>query len=183
MDMNRWRPINEVYIPPIPQKGTRENVVVRPRRELVRESAGDAQTFAFTPTIDDEQTVPLTPPIDDEATTLLTEKQEVIMAAYLVRLKSNERILIGKDEFTIGKGIGSADYVIADNTAVSRQHAKISCRDGEYFLTDLNSLNHTYIDDQQLSGDRKLINQTNFRVADEQFTFMLERADEAGEIK
>lgn len=197
MDMSRWRPVNEVNIPPIPKKGPRKNVVVRPRREPVREPAADQQSFAFAPPptdkeqtfasapppIDEEQTVLLTPPADDEATTLLTESPEEMMTAYLIRAKSNERIIIGKDEFIIGKGRGSADYVITDNTAVSRQHAKISRRDGAYYLADLNSLNHTYIDDQQLTNDRKLVNQTAFRIADEQFMFVLERTDKAGEIR
>jgi hypothetical protein len=47
-----------------------------------------------------------------------------------------------------------ADFCIAD-PAVSRVHAKISYRDGRYYLRDLGSRNGTYIGEHLLVGDEE----------------------------
>jgi two-component system, cell cycle response regulator len=59
-----------------------------------------------------------------------------------VRL-TRERTLIGRDP--------SCDISVDDN-AISRMHAAVDLLGGRYFLTDLDSTNGTYVDDELLRG-------------------------------
>jgi len=53
-------------------------------------------------------------------------------------------------ELTIGRG-AEAD-VIVDNTAISRKHTSIKLKDGLYILTDLGSLNGTFVNGKKITG-------------------------------
>lgn len=79
-----------------------------------------------------------------ETTVLDAGAQKVQIHPHLIRAKNNERIDINKPVFRIGKERSYVDYFIGDNTAVSRSHANIISREGEYFIVDTNSTNHTY---------------------------------------
>lgn len=46
----------------------------------------------------------------------------------LIRVKTNEKIIINKPVFRIGKEKSYVDYFVSDNTAVSRSHANIVTR-------------------------------------------------------
>ena len=48
--------------------------------------------------------------------------------------------------FNIGKDEQFNDFIISDNTAVSRKHAEIHYENGKYFILDLNSTNKTIVD-------------------------------------
>ncbi|MDO5134793.1 MAG: DUF6382 domain-containing protein [Eubacteriales bacterium] len=63
-------------------------------------------------------------------------------------------IYLKEDLTIIGKLENASDAVIRLPT-VSRVHAKIRCRDGEYFLTDLNSRNGTAVNGQMLLPDQE----------------------------
>lgn len=91
----------------------------------------------------------------------------------LIRVKTGERISINKPVFRIGKEKSYVDYFIADNTAVSRSHANIHTENGEYFIEDTNSTNHTYINGKVINSNvkTKLTNGDKVRLANEDFTF------------
>lgn len=91
----------------------------------------------------------------------------------LTRVKTGERISINKPVFRIGKEKSYVDYFIADNTAISRSHANIHTDNGEYFIEDTNSTNHTYINGSLISINvkTKLKNGDKVRLANEDFTF------------
>lgn len=75
------------------------------------------------------------------------------MAEWTVMLhdKIIKRFTIGEGErLTIGRG-KEADVVI-DNTAISRLHVALELRDGVYFLSDLESLNGTYVNRKQVGS-------------------------------
>ncbi|MCI8306649.1 MAG: FHA domain-containing protein [Lachnospiraceae bacterium] len=74
---------------------------------------------------------------------------------YLIRSSNNERVFIGKRVFRIGKDGRYADYIIADNAAVSRAHAEFMIKDGKMYLTDEDSLNNTYINGSALVSRRE----------------------------
>lgn len=62
-----------------------------------------------------------------------------------------------KEELTVvGKLVNAADAVVNLPT-VSRVHAKIRRRDGEYYLTDLNSRNGTAVNGQMLKPDEEYL--------------------------
>ena len=94
---------------------------------------------------------------------------------YLLRMKNNERIMVDKPVFRIGKERSYVDYFIADNTAISRSHANIVSRDGEYFIVDTNSTNHTYVNGTMIRSntETKLAHGTKIMLANESFEFML----------
>lgn len=69
-----------------------------------------------------------------------------------------ESVAVHKTPFFIGKRKGNVDYWI-DQEGVSRYHAKITKEEGEYYITDLNSMNGTYVN-ENLVGiyEKKKIN-------------------------
>lgn len=101
--------------------------------------------------------------------------QQAQRKPYLLRTKNNEKILVDKVVFRIGKEKSYVDYFIADNTAVSRSHANIITRDGAYFVMDTNSTNHTYVNGGMLQSnvETKISHGTKIRLANEDFEFKL----------
>ena len=93
---------------------------------------------------------------------------------YLLRVKNNERIPINKPSFRIGKERSFVDYFIADNTAISRSHANILNRDGEYYIVDTNSTNHTYVNGVMIQSnvETKLTHGAKITLANESFEFL-----------
>jgi len=94
---------------------------------------------------------------------------------YLIRSKNSERIMLNKPVFRIGKEKSYADYFIGDNTAISRSHANIISRGGEYFIMDTNSTNHTYVSGQIIPSnvEIKITSGTRIQLADEDFEFRI----------
>jgi predicted component of type VI protein secretion system len=92
-------------------------------------------------------------PNDYGETVVLCEKP-VAGPASLVSREPGElaTIYLNEDLTVIGKLETAADAVI-DMPTVSRLHAKIRRKDGEYFLTDLNSKNGTSVNGKMLKGD------------------------------
>lgn len=98
-----------------------------------------------------------------------------IVEPYLTRVKTGERIGLNKPVFRIGKEKSYVDYFIADNTAISRSHCNIHTENGEYFIEDTNSTNHTYINGKIINSNikTKLTNGDKIRLANEDFVFSL----------
>lgn len=99
----------------------------------------------------------------------------VLLNPHLVRLSNNEFIPIAKNLFRIGKEHGYVDYCVDDNSAVSRSHAVIINQNGEFFVQDTNSTNHTYINDVMIqAGEAIVLNHGDtIRLANEAFIFNL----------
>ncbi len=103
---------------------------------------------------------------------------------YLVRVRTNEKILLNKPEFLIGRESGEAsspeegalrnDYVL-DNMSVGRFHCHILVGEGGCFIVDDNSKNHTYVDDRMVvSGtETPLSHGQIITIADESFEFLM----------
>ena len=89
------------------------------------------------------ETVVLSANIVTGPATLVSREPGELATIYL----QNELTVIGKME-------NAADAVIKLPT-VSRIHAKIRKRDGEYYLTDLNSRNGTSVNGKILRGDEE----------------------------
>ena len=91
----------------------------------------------------------------------------------LIRTKTGERISINKPVFRIGKERSYVDYFIGDNTAISRSHCNIHTENGEYFIEDTNSTNHTYINGKIITSNvkTKLTSGDKVKLANEDFIF------------
>ena len=90
--------------------------------------------------------------------------------AYLIRENTNEKIDLNREKMVLGKGSG-ADYKLEGNKAISRRHAAFFYEDGQVYVEDLGSSNHTYIDDCKVDGRQLLQDQDRIRIADEDFIF------------
>ncbi len=94
---------------------------------------------------------------------------------YLIRVNTEERIMIPKQTFKIGKASIGMDYRISGNSAVSRNHATIYVKDGVYYVKDNKSTNHTYINGIILDDaiDQMLTHDATVTFGDEEFIFKL----------
>ena len=91
---------------------------------------------------------------------------------YLVRIKTNELIPILHKEFMVGKSV-NCDYQIIDNKKVSRKHAIFRISNGECYVRDNASTNHTFINGQLLQPgvEVMLSNDDNIRMGAEEFKY------------
>ena len=94
-------------------------------------------------------------------------------AAYMIRKKTNERVVISAPSFTIGKERSRVNYCISDNTSVSRCHARISRKGSQYFVADMNSTNITFVNGVKVVPGQEVALKDNdtVRFADEDFEF------------
>ena len=110
-------------------------------------------------------------------TTVLTASQNPnkMIAPHLIRKKNNEKISLNKPVFRIGKERSYVDYFVGDNTAISRSHANIITRDGEYFVVDTNSTNHTFVNGEMIQSnvETKINHGDMIRLANEDFEFRI----------
>ena len=107
--------------------------------------------------------------------TVVLSKNIVIGPATLVSREPGElaTIYLQEELTVIGKMENAADVVI-DLPTVSRIHAKIRKRDGEYYLTDLNSRNGTSVNGILLKGDEEycLQNEDEVDFAQARYVFL-----------
>ncbi len=119
--------------------------------------------------------------IEEEATALLTEDDEqtslLVEEHYpsFLRVLTGEEIFINKPVFRFGKEKNHADYCVVDNHAVSRRHADIITRGQNYFVKDLDSRNHTYINNQLLTPqcEVEIRDGDILKLGNEEFIFIL----------
>ncbi len=94
---------------------------------------------------------------------------------YLIRVNTDERIMIMKATFKIGKATRGVDYTVSGNGAISRQHAIITQRDGVCYIRDNKSTNHTYVNGKMLEegAEEILTHDSIIRLGDEEFQFKI----------
>lgn len=94
---------------------------------------------------------------------------------YLVRVNTDERIMITKQNFKIGKASMGVDYTVKGNSAVSRIHAIITNKDGIYYVKDNKSTNHTFVNGKAIDdGENELLtHDSKIVLGDEEFIFKL----------
>ena len=115
-------------------------------------------------------------PVSGETTVLTAAPQaQQKVYPYLVRIKTQEKVLINKPVFRIGKERSYVDYFIGDNTAISRSHANLISEDGTYMIEDTNSTNHTFVNGKMIqSGVRVALNHGDaVRLGNEDFEFKI----------
>lgn len=94
---------------------------------------------------------------------------------YLVRKKTQEKIVISKEVFKLGQEPKYVDYLCANNPAVSRSHADIISRNNEYFVRDNNSTNGTFVNKVRITSNQevKIKHEDEIVLADEVFEFRI----------
>jgi len=76
-----------------------------------------------------------------------------------------------KDEVSLGRG--EENDLVVPHASVSRAHARLLRRDGGYELTDLNSTNGTFVDNQPLHGSTMIGDGTEVRLGEITFVFQI----------
>ena len=96
-------------------------------------------------------------------------------SAALIRVNTNEVIWLTAKELRIGSDSEQVDYLIANNSAISRYHAAIIQKRHQYYIIDNHSTNRTSVNHTVLSGGQpwKLNDNDTILLADEPFTFHL----------
>lgn len=94
---------------------------------------------------------------------------------YLIRVNTEERIMLNKPVFKIGKASRGVDYTVGGNGAISRQHAIISQRDGVCYIKDNKSTNHTYVNGKMIEegAEEILTHESMIKLGDEEFLFKI----------
>ena len=118
--------------------------------------------------------------VDDDpyfgGTVVLTDHSPSSSAAYLIRNSTGEKTAIDKPQFTVGRMLGHVDYCVTNNSAIGRQHMRITNNNGRYFICDLNSTNGTYIDEREIpkNVDTEVFSGAKVTLANEDFKFVIE---------
>lgn len=158
--LDGWKEAGEVFIPPLKKKGFGKDIIIRKRIE----PAGERQV-----------------PVREEQCAYTGSEPTVFAAhvprAYIKRLRDGRTTELAGRETVIGKERDS-DCVITDNPTVSRHHARITASADGYYLEDLGSSNHTYIDGSEIKKPVRLAGGMCFLLSDEEFQFMLEAGQE-----
>lgn len=95
--------------------------------------------------------------------------------ATLERCGTGDVYTIKQDEVLVGKDRLGADIYIDGNPAVSRRHALITSRGGRFYITDMRSLNHTFVNGRELRAEQEveIKDGSRFCLADENFIFRI----------
>lgn len=119
---------------------------------------------------------------DEYETTFLNEsdtysrngRRPAVSYPKLKRVSTGETVEINKPVFRIGKERSYVDYFIADNSAISRSHADIVCRNGRYYIVDRNSKNRTFVNEEPIPAgvEIEINSSTRLRLANEDFSFI-----------
>ena len=106
-------------------------------------------------------------------TSVLSGPEAQKQQPYLFRMKNNERIMLNKLVFRIGKERSYVDYFVSDNAAVSRSHANIVEQNGKFYVVDTNSTNHTYVNGRMIQSNTEVLlsHGDRVRLANEEFEF------------
>lgn len=127
--------------------------------------------------IDEEEKTCLLMEEDMDKTMLL--KEAVQGETFLLRAENPAQyhnIPIIEFPFFVGKLESKVNYTI-NSTAISRFHAKIECIGNQYFITDLNSTNGTFVNNIRLKANETKELQENEKLSFANITFYFEKSD------
>ena len=165
------KPLSDPYsILPVQQKNTVESR--EPNRYAEKPAAAPA-AIQELPVLD-EETVYL-PDESDETVIMGEEGSGMSLKPQLIRKRNNEQIPITKNLFRIGRDFDFNDYAVIGNRHVGHTHCHIVIKDGEYFVVDDNSKNHTRVNGNLIppGTEIKLAHGYIITAADEDFEFKL----------
>lgn len=77
-------------------------------------------------------------------------------------------------ETTIGRNQSLSDVVIYNERSVSQKHCRIYCRKSRVYVEDLGSLNHTYVDSEQVNEETELFSGSVLKIGRVSFRVTIE---------
>lgn len=163
-----WKNRDEVYIPPVERKGFQENIIIRQKVTPEREERFMSMDEQDAPTVLVNTEMKKG---DDEPTVLSTGKRDVHV--YICRVKTGEEAEINENPFVVGKG-SDCNFIICNNPTISRHHIRIEDMGEEYMLYDLQSSNHTYLEQKMISEPIVITDGMKVQLSNEEFQFRVE---------
>jgi serine phosphatase RsbU (regulator of sigma subunit) len=101
----------------------------------------------------------------------LRDGEETMASLHLLKgTGAGERTNLTKPVTILGREAKDCDIVIP-NQAVSRVHAQITELNGQFFLEDLKSRNHTFLNNKQIEGKQPLRDNDRIKICDAMYTF------------
>ncbi len=96
--------------------------------------------------------------------------------AVLIRLKTNQIYRLEKPVSLIGREMEGVDVDLAGNARIGHRHASLILRGTGYYIKDLESKNHTYVNGliSQTGEETPLSDGDRIRFADEEFEFRVQ---------
>lgn len=109
--------------------------------------------------------------------------QNLEMTAYLLREKTQEKIVVSTVPFLLGSEQEVVHYWIRENKSVSRQHAEISFQNNQWVLIDKGSTNKSFVNGIALSPySPKALNEgDSIKLSNEYFSWTLRDPDAKNE--
>lgn len=166
-----------------------QNVAAEQEEELaaqeIAESAAAQEAVQETEAAENSEAAVVAPESEVASNSVLSKtiaeppKPSVLNAPkavpYLIRVNTNERIMLNKPTFKIGKASRGVDYTVDGNGAISRVHAIITQRDDVCYIRDNKSTNHTYVNNVLVEdgAEEILTHESLVRLGDEEFTFKI----------
>lgn len=99
--------------------------------------------------------------------------------AILKKLTTNEEIEITLPKMIIGRAVSEkqkpiVDFSIDTNSMISRIHAVIRYKDGEFYLIDCGAVNKTYLNGEELDVNDEYLLRDNdtLKLANEKYIFL-----------
>jgi len=105
-------------------------------------------------------------------TTVLSKK---VNGGTLIRKKNGESVTVSSETFVIGRERKSVNYCIADNSSISRSHAKLIVKNGATYLVDMGAANGTYVNGVKAEPRHEVLlkNGDKITLADEDLEFRI----------
>ncbi len=148
--------------------------VAQEENEKVAEISGKVEKHSADESVDENKTV-----VNEPETPNLTPRSYAEIKSWLIRVKTNEKIVLETDETKLGRSETMTDYTIVENSLIGRVHAMIILKDNKYFIMDNNSKNKTFLNAKELEPKKEyeLSNGDSIRLANEKFIFHQEDAE------
>ncbi len=108
------------------------------------------------------------PPVTGGTVILPRGPQAQILGLLVNRKRPQERFDV---TMSVDIGRATSNNIVLNNPTISRQHAKIKFEKGEFWVFDLGSANHTYINDKQVTDPATLKEGDVVKFGEVEFTF------------
>ena len=162
-------------IPPMPDKPAGPVIPPMPDKPAgpIIPPMPDKPAGPVIPPMPDKPAGPVIPPMQDKPAGAVAPGMGDRPTPHLVRTRTGEKIYIDKAEFKLGHKATDVDYIVTDNTAISRVHCIITKKNGVCYLKDNHSTNGTFINGQRLNeGEEKpLFNNVSVILGNEEFIY------------
>jgi pSer/pThr/pTyr-binding forkhead associated (FHA) protein len=121
----------------------------------------------------DDRTIEVPLAGDNGELTVVTSKRVDVLPTAKLLVSPNQEIPLSRAKDNL-IGRDSSNVAVIKDRQASRQHARITCSNGDFWIEDLNSLNGTRLNGVRIQKKQKLTNNDQIGVGDDVMFFTLE---------